>query len=355
MDEIAISCDGVSKSFGPVRAVQRVSIEVPKGNFLAILGPSGCGKTTLMRLIAGFERPDEGTIKVAESLMSGPGVHTPPEQRRVGMVFQDYAIFPHLTVARNVAYGLPSGDRHQEQLSHLLHLVGLSGLENRMPHQLSGGEQQRVALARALGAQPDVILLDEPFSNLDAQLRVRVRVEVREILREAQVTALFVTHDQEEAMSLADAVAVMWQGCILQVAQPEELYLSPGKREVATLVGAANFLPAQGKGHTIHSEIGQFICQNDVSGISELMVRPESIRLRPAENSTAEVIGRQYFGHDRLVTVRLASLDNLTVRTDQADVDLMPGQKVSLEVIGQAIVYDREGNQVASAFAQPTY
>ncbi len=354
MEEVAVSCDGVSKSFGSVRAVEGATLEVPPGAFLAILGPSGCGKTTLLRLIAGFERPDEGTIKVAGRLMSTPKVHTPPEQRRVGMVFQDYAIFPHLTVSRNVAYGLSSGDKQQERISNLLQLVGLSGLENRMPHQLSGGEQQRVALARALGSQPEVILLDEPFSNLDAQLRVRVRGEVREILREAGVTVLFVTHDQEEAMTLADAVAVMWQGHILQVARPEELYLSPRTREVATLVGAANFLPAQAAGNVIHSEIGQFICQEDLSGPLELMVRPESIRLRPSENSAPEVIGRQYFGHDQLVTIRLASQGKVTVRTDPADANILTGQKVSLEVLGQAIVYDNEGNQMTSAFARPS-
>lgn len=352
MQEIAIYCDRVSKRFGPINAVVRATLEVPRGTFLAILGPSGSGKTTLLRLIAGFERLDEGAVTVGGRLVSGPSEHISPERRRVGMVFQDYAIFPHLTVLENVAYGLSSGNRHQEQVSNLLHLVGLSGLGKRMPHQLSGGEQQRVALARALAAQPEVILLDEPFSNLDAQLRVHVREEVRKILRAAEVTALFVTHDQEEAMSLADAVAVMWQGQVLQVAPPEELYLSPETREVSSLVGMANFLPARGDGHVINSEIGRFICEEEVSGPLELMVRPENIRLCSNENGIAEVMGRQYFGHDQVVTVQLASQRELSSRTGP-EIALLPGQRVAVEALGRVIVYNEEARWVATAFASP--
>ena len=216
-----VRCRGLTKIFGAVRAVDDMSLDVDPGEIVALLGPSGCGKTTFLRLIAGFERPDAGSVLLADEEVAGPGRFLPPERRRIGMVFQDYALFPHLSVADNVAFGLARRRRlsargaHRdaaESVGRLLALVGLEGLGARLPHEISGGQQQRVALARALAPAPAVVLLDEPFSNLDATLRAEVRAEVRGILREAGATAVFVTHDQEEALSLADRVAVMRAG-----------------------------------------------------------------------------------------------------------------------------------------------
>ncbi|HMQ35809.1 MAG TPA: ABC transporter ATP-binding protein, partial [Chloroflexaceae bacterium] len=253
----ALAVQGVSKRYGTLVAVDAVDLGLAPGQFMALLGPSGCGKTTLLRLIAGFEQPDAGVISVGGRTVVSPcGAGLPPEQRSVGMVFQDYALFPHLSVEQNVAYGLGRSPERAARAADLLALVGLEGAGRRLPHQLSGGQQQRVALARALAPRPALLLLDEPFSNLDAGLRQAVRAEVRQILRREGVSALFVTHDQEEALSLADVVAVMLGGRVAQVARPRELYERPATREVAAFVGAANFLPGEADGATASCAFG---------------------------------------------------------------------------------------------------
>ncbi|MDO8637119.1 MAG: ABC transporter ATP-binding protein, partial [Dehalococcoidia bacterium] len=208
-----VSIKGVHKSFGNNMVISNLSLEVRQGEFLSLLGPSGCGKTTILRLIAGFERPDAGEIYVAGQLVAGDAAWQPPEKRGVGMVFQDYALFPHLTVAQNIAFGLHrfKSDARQRRVQEVMDLVGLSGLGNRYPYELSGGQQQRVALARALAPGPQLVLLDEPFSNLDTDLRAQIRPEVERILREAKTTAIFVTHDQEEAMAMGDRVGILYR------------------------------------------------------------------------------------------------------------------------------------------------
>jgi len=311
----AIACRGVRKSFGDVAAVAGVDLTVPAGSLTAVLGPSGCGKTTLLRLVAGFERPEAGSIgiggqTVADADGGRGGTFVSPERRRVGMVFQDYALFPHLDVAGNIGYAL--GRRpDRARIDELLELVGLEGLGARRPHELSGGQQQRVALARALAPRPEVVLLDEPFSNLDAVLRAQVRMELRRILRESGVSGLLVTHDQEEALSLADYVAIMQSGVVEQIGSPEEVYMSPVSRWVASFLGAVDVLPgtANGEGR-VETELGVVPDGAHLRGDVDVLIRPEALGLGSrAEAGTdalpVRVVEREYYGHDQVLVVEL--------------------------------------------------
>ena len=239
-DHLTIRARGLTKAFGDVVALDNFSLDVWEGSLLTLLGPSGCGKTTALRVLAGFEQA-AGSVEIRGRLVLAPDVFVPPEKRRVGMVFQDYALFPHMSVAANVAYGLDRG-ADKKRVSDVLDLVGLTPLADRMPNELSGGQQQRVALARAIAPEPDVILLDEPFSNLDAALRDRVRREMKSILAEAGTTAVLVTHDQEEALATSDLVAVMYRGRVVQVDSPAELYTRPSDPWIAEFLG---FVAAQ--------------------------------------------------------------------------------------------------------------
>jgi iron(III) transport system ATP-binding protein len=306
---IGLRVRGLSKSFGAVDAVCGADLEVRAGETCALLGPSGCGKTTTLRMIAGLERPDAGEVTVGGRVVSADGRFVAAEQRRIGMVFQDYALFPHMDVAGNVGYGL--GRRPDaRRVSEALELVGLAGSEKRPVHELSGGQQQRVALARALAPTPSLVLLDEPFSNLDAGLRDRLRQEVAEILRTAGVTALFVTHDQEEAMSIADTVAVMRDGRIEQAGTPEEVYLRPASRWMATFLGEIEVLPGEARGGRARCELGTLPAAPQLDGAVDVLVRPESVAIGvsgPASAATAEVVTRRFFGHDQLVGLRLSS------------------------------------------------
>jgi iron(III) transport system ATP-binding protein len=336
---VALDVRGITKRYGAHAAVDGVDLAVAPGQFLALLGPSGCGKTTLLRLIAGFEQPDAGTIAVGGRTVVSPcGAGLPPEQRGVGMVFQDYALFPHLSVEQNVAYGLGRAPGKAERVAELLGLVGLDGMGRRMPHQLSGGQQQRVALARALAPRPALLLLDEPFSNLDAGLRQAVRAEVRRILRHERVTALFVTHDQDEALSLADVVAVMLHGGVAQAARPRELYERPLTREVAAFVGAANFLPGEADGHCAATPLGALPLARPARGPVAVLVRPEAISLTPDPDGPHEVLERSYFGADQLVELRLAAGPLVRARAP-AWLDLAPGDRVRAEVRGAVVAF----------------
>ncbi len=315
----AVTLSGLRKSFGAKAAVDGLDLEAPPGGIVALLGPSGCGKTTTLRMIAGLEKPDAGTIVVGERTLNSETEMVPPERRRIGMVFQDYALFPHLDVARNVAYALGrGGDRKRAE--EALELVGLGGYGERSVHQLSGGEQQRVALARALAPGPDLLLLDEPFSNLDASLRERLRSEVRKILNDAGVTTLFVTHDQEEALSLADTVAVMNSGRLEQIGSPEEVYTSPASHWVAGFLGDIDVLPGTvSEGH-VECELGQFPTGAGLDGAVDVLVRPEAVGISAARPATASgtlagrICGRTYFGHDQLLEVELPSGTRIRAR-----------------------------------------
>ncbi len=307
---------GLRKSFGDVAAVEALDLEVEAGSICALLGPSGCGKTTTLRLIAGLERPDRGEIAVGERILSGNGDFVAPERRRIGMVFQDYALFPHLDVAGNVGYGL--GRRPDPgRVAEVLELVGLGADAGRAVHELSGGQQQRVALARALAPTPDLVLLDEPFSNLDAALRDRLRGEVREILIRAGVTTLFVTHDQAEALSIAETVAVMNEGRVEQVGTPEEIYSRPGSRWVAAFLGEIEVVAGDAADGRVSCELGTLPADQALSGPVDVVVRPESIAVGlsgPQDACDGEVISRRFYGHDQLLELKLPSGQTLRSR-----------------------------------------
>jgi iron(III) transport system ATP-binding protein len=328
----AIACLGVAKRFGWAVALDDFDLDVTEGDFHTILGPSGCGKTTALRVIAGFEQPDRGNVRIGSQHVAGPNSMVPPERRRVGMVFQDFALFPHLDVEANVAY---ARNIRPGQVARLLELVGLEGLEKRLPHQLSGGQQQRVALARALAPEPRVVLLDEPFSNLDAALRSRVRDEVKEILIEAGTTALFVTHDQEEALSLSDRVSVMAEGRIIQTDRPADLYSNPDSAWVAAFLGDADFIRAHAQDGMALSPLGSFPTTH--RGACQLMIRPENVVVFADADGAGQVVSRQFFGHDQLVSIALAGGETLRARLGPSP-NLQPGERVSVKV-DEAVVF----------------
>ncbi len=322
----AIRATDIRKAFGRTTAVADASLVVGHGELVALLGPSGSGKTTLLRVVAGFESPDAGTVEIGGRVVAGPDVWEEPDRRRVGMVFQDGALFPHLTVGANVAFGEPADGRVDECLA----LVGLSDRARSYPHELSGGERQRVALARALATDPEVVLLDEPFASLDAGLRESLREEVVAILRAAGASALLVTHDQQEALSLADQVVVMRDGRVEQAGTPEHVYDHPATRWAAEFLGAADVLPGTADGEVIECELGRLPADRPLRGAVDVVVRPESVAISAAHGpvdggsgrveiphgaAKARVIGRSYYGHDQLVRLELPSGQRLRSRS----------------------------------------
>ncbi|HEY8527377.1 MAG TPA: ABC transporter ATP-binding protein [Acidimicrobiales bacterium] len=383
----AIRAVGVHKTFGRTRAVAGASVTVERGQMVALLGPSGSGKTTLLRIVAGFEEPDAGTVAIGGRPVAGDGTWEEPDQRRVGMVFQDGALFPHLTVAGNVGFGHPGPGRVEQCLD----LVGLAHRARSYPHELSGGERQRVALARALATEPEVVLLDEPFASLDAGLRETLREEVAAILRSAGASALLVTHDQQEALSLADVVVVMRDGRIEQAGPPEEVYARPATRWVAEFLGAAEVVPGTARNGVVDSELGRFPAAAGLRGPVDLVVRPESVVIAAADGDAgdvpsgaadgglagnggaaghdnggagnggaagngddvpatavpARVVGRSYYGHDQLVRLELASGLQLRSRRHGAH-PWRPGDDVRVWVDGPVSVLPADGSTGAN-------
>lgn len=339
------------------KVLDDVSITLEHGELLGLLGPSGCGKTTLLRVIAGFEAISHGTVEIAGKVVCTNCDSLAAEKRNTGMVFQDYALFPHYTVAENIAFGLKNqGKKHRQakstpkklsnleirhRVSEVLELVGLSGLEKRYPHQLSGGQQQRISLARALAPQPALILLDEPLSNLDVQVRHRLRGEIRSILKAAGTSAIFVTHDREEALAISDKIAVMRDGKLEQIGTPEEIYLNPTSRFVAEFVTQANFIPASREGNVWLTEIGKIavadsnllqldISENTVHEV-DLMIRQEDISLDTDPSGKTTVIERQFLGREYFYTLATASGKLIKARTDLRNV-INLGEKVKLSL-----------------------
>ena len=332
----ALEFAAISRAFGALRAVDDVTLDVRRGELLSILGPSGSGKTTLLRLVAGFESPDRGSVRVGGRTVAADGVWVEPEHRAVGLVPQGDSLFPHLTVRENVEFGVR---REPERAREALDLVGLAGLADRSPGQLSGGERQRVALARALAPQPSVVLLDEPFSALDAALRDRLRRDVVEVLRRAQATAVLVTHDQEEALTLADRVAVIHAGRVTQCATPSELYWQPADLWTARFLGEVNVLPAVADATGVVTAIGRFAVPAWAprSGSCEVGVRPEALTLEPLDpggaggSADAVVASREFRGRDALYGVRHSGLGNVLVRTSSL-ARFEPGDLVRIAV-----------------------
>ncbi|MDO5499180.1 MAG: ABC transporter ATP-binding protein [Propionibacteriaceae bacterium] len=336
----ALNLEGLVKSFGATRAVRSVSLSLAPGELLAILGPSGCGKSTLLRLIAGLETPDAGHVLLGAREVTARPAH----KRRIALVPQEGALFPHLTVAQNVAFGLPGASKlfglrragERAEVKRLLGLLHIADLADRMPAEISGGQAQRVALTRALACGPELVLLDEPFSALDAALRHSVRTDIRETLRELGVAAVVVTHDQEEALSLADRVAVMQEGRIVQVGTPAEVYRTPADSGIATFVGNAVVLPGRCVAGCVSSCLGDL--QVDAGdGVGSVMLRPEQILVLPAAPGlpSGEVVQVTFFGHDADVSVRLDSGETVVARI-QGD---LPRGRVSLQVRGAACFY----------------
>jgi iron(III) transport system ATP-binding protein len=352
MNELHV--EGLTKSYGsgsgsgePV--LRDLRLTVPAGALAAVLGPSGCGKTTLLRIVAGFLRADAGTVRLGDRMLAGPGVHLPPERRGVGIVPQEGALFPHLSVARNVAFGLRGLDRavRRRRTEELLELVGLAGYGDRMPHELSGGQQQRVALARALAPRPGLVLLDEPFNALDSALRTGVRSDVRAALRATGATAILVTHDQQEALSTADLVAVVRDGQVAQCATPQDLYRRPADPWIAGFVGDAVTLPGtldNDSDGTARTALGPVPLATPPGGArtGTVLLRPEQLQLTEVDCANAvrgTVTDVRYYGHDAMVTVTVEGHDTPIDIRVAGPLTVRPGEETGIRVVGEASLH----------------
>jgi len=339
---------GLHKSFGTHPVLGGLDLTVPAGSLTAILGSSGSGKTTLLRLLAGFDRPDRGTIKIGERVVDGEGAHVHPEHRRIGYVPQEGGLFPHLTVAANVGFAL-SRTARQRRVGDLLELVGLADLARRYPHELSGGQQQRVALARALAVEPEVVLLDEPFASLDPQMRASVGEEVQRILRASAATTLLVTHDQDEALSLADLVAVLRDGRIAQYATPQDLYARPIDDELARFVGHANLIAGVLEGTLVDTPLGRLpaLWHGEPPPTPcpvTVLLRPEQIDLHPSDSDQGlggRIVRSGYHGHDAVLQVQTGQngAEQLLLVRTLGNARLSPGSAVKLAARGPALVW----------------
>ncbi len=361
MNEFAVRVKGLGRRFEDVVAVDSVDLDVWPGEMLTVLGPSGCGKTTVLRLIAGLDSPDTGTIEIGGRRVAGGGASVPPERRRVGMVFQDVALFPHLSVRDNIGYGLRHDPDREVRIRELLELVDLPDAGGRMPHQLSGGMQQRVAVARALAPRPDVVLLDEPFSSLDAALRTQLRGDVREILRAASAAAVFVTHDQDEALTLGDRMAVMVRGRVEQIDAPEVVYGEPATPFVATFVGTTNLVHGEARDGFAVTRFGavRLVGKGSAAhrGRGLVVLRPEHLEVieapdGPADGSSWRVLRRRFAGTEILYEVAASDGERLWVEAGHAVRRLRLGDAVSLRLREIETVLFPAGSAAVERLAQ---
>jgi len=326
-------------------AISDLSLTVREGEILCLLGPSGCGKTTSLRVIAGFEPVTAGEVYLEGRLVSSPDRLVPAEERRVGMVFQEYALFPHLRVAENVAFGLQDLARNEREscVEAMLNLLGLSGLERRYPHELSGGQQQRVALARALAPRPAILLLDEPFSNLDPDMTGRMREELHDLLHRTNTTAVLVTHDHDEAFAMADRIAVLNAGRLEQFGSPETIYHLPATPFVAEFVGQADFIPGLVERGQVLTEIGDLLVPETYAGGAKavVMIRPDDLRILPSDTGPALILSRQFRGSENLYTLRLPS--GAIVHSSESSTSVYPvGRSVGLRLLAtHTVLFDQ--------------
>jgi len=354
--DAVLELDDVAKRFGSETVIEDLSLSVREGEILTLLGPSGCGKTTTLRLVAGLDRPDGGEIRLNGEVVSGPTQFTAPEQRGIGVVFQEFALFPHLTARENIAFGLHEWDADERaaRVDEMLDLVNLDAQGDSYPDQLSGGQQQRVALARSLAPAPAMLLLDEPFSNLDVDLRVEMREEVRRILKEAGVTAVSVTHDQEEAMSISDRVAVVNDGQIEQIGTPEQVFQHPESRFVAGFLGHASFLSGYVTGTEVETGVG-VVPRDQIHGLAaeydltriDVLVRPDDVNAVPTDGTdvaaNGHIAARRYLGPTILYEIELDNGDRIQcMHNHDEQVDLDEPVRVSLEAGHDLAWFPRE-------------
>jgi iron(III) transport system ATP-binding protein len=353
MNELDVQ--GLHKAYESQQVLVDFDLSVKAGSFVSILGPSGSGKTTLLRVIAGFERADQGTVRLHGDVVDDKSHFVASSERRIGYVPQDGSLFPHLSVQANVGFGLARRDRRGQRVTELLEMVGLAGFAHRLPHELSGGQQQRVALARGLAINPSLVLLDEPFSSLDASLRASVRRDVRRVLKDSGTTAILVTHDQDEALSLADQVAVIRDGRIRQYATPAHLYAKPASPELAREFGNSNFVNGVANGGTVETSIGRFELEDSsfihgaIPDGTELLVliRPEQIALSDDASdgrALARVLETEFYGHDAVVKLRATGKESLLINARTPNPIRLPhvDDEVGLEVIGPVIAWRRD-------------
>ena len=328
-DNLLIRTRSVSKFYDEEQVLSDFNLDVWKGSITGILGSSGSGKTTALRLIAGFDRPDAGIIEMKNEVIVSDEVWLPPEKRNIGMVFQDYALFPHLTVEKNIAFGLGKNDLEKGRLKEVIDMCNLSGLINKFPQELSGGQQQRVALARALAPNPEVVLLDEPFTSLDAQMARVLRDEVVELLKNTETTAIIVTHDQEEALSVCDVVSVLEKGKIIQSSTPQEIYLNPVSKTVANSVGDPNILKGFSIDGRVETSLGTFVSAYE--GALDVSIRPECIELNLDSEGSYIVKECTFYGHDQVISFQNSKGEVFRARSSPNTI-YEAGDKVNIEI-----------------------
>ena len=328
-DNLLIRTRSVSKSYDEEQVLSDFNLDVWKGSITGILGSSGSGKTTALRLIAGFDRPDAGIIEMKNEVIVSDEVWLPPEKRNIGMVFQDYALFPHLTVEKNIAFGLGKNDLEKGRLKEVIDMCNLSGLINKFPQELSGGQQQRVALARALAPNPEVVLLDEPFTSLDAQMARVLRDEVVELLKNTETTAIIVTHDQEEALSVCDVVSVLEKGKIIQSSTPQEIYLNPVSKTVANSVCDPNILKGFSIDGRVETSLGTFVSAYE--GALDVSIRPECIELNLDSEGSYIVKECTFYGHDQVISFQNSKGEVFRARSLPNTI-YEAGDKVNIEI-----------------------
>ena len=328
-ENLIIRARSVSNSYGSELVLSDFNLDVWNGAIVGVLGVSGSGKTTALRLIAGFEKPDSGIIEMREEIISSQEVYVPPEERNVGMVFQDYALFPHLDVKSNISFGLSKHQIKSGRLNEVIDMCNLNDYRNKLPQELSGGQQQRVALARALAPNPEVILLDEPFTSLDAHMARDLRDEVVTLLRETETTAIIVTHDQEEALSVCDVVSVLEDGKVIQSATPQEIYLNPISQTVANSVGDPNILKGFSINGMVETSLGTFVSAYD--GALDVSIRPECIELNLDSDGSYVVKECTFYGHDQVISFQNSKGEVFRARSLPNTIHAT-GDKINIEI-----------------------